>query len=586
MERATRSAHFAVNSTMTKRTSEEAGLDDRASEGSHNNHEEDLRVDVNNNDDDSESDASEESGEAEPIPEPSSDMSVRDLRRLLDYHKQSRTVGSFLKTMSDTDSDKDSEKSCCNILHFACLDTDGARGEQKIRLILEAARQAHVDVVELIAVRQEFYTRKYAAGSWKEDDEDELTSFTPLHLLLDNHHSTVESIRVICQAWPRVVYFRDTRLDYTCTVLKDLMYDDKSDITRRVEIVKVLLETAEKTKEGAKGLVSASDEIKGGITSEWFGYSEFVCEDTALHTATTYQSHPERFIPLFLEAWPDALKYCFEVTDNCGSAPLHNVAKLKWGLCYESRIKSIVAFLSGSSLEALAVAFLFVGSTDRAFDGNFGLGFHLVKLASEETGPDCCPRLQADLQSTFQALVRRKDGSGRTLLHYIAASSSKVDEHEMRKKASKIQIRSTHARGFIGPHPEWDLDPTEDVLEESQKERARLEKRNLGHVLEVSEWILSIDPSAAFVQDVQGFNPFHYAMMMGKQWGGGLEDLAKLVPEWPHTRESASGLYPFMLAATPEHSTDEDVSTVYGLLRFDGSILLNALDHGQRESRS
>lgn len=88
---------------------------------------------------------------------------------------------------------------------------------------------------------------------------------------------------------------------------------------------------------------------------------------------------------------------------------------------------------------------------------------------------------------------------------------------------------------------------------------------------------------AAFVQDTQGLNPFHYALTMGQQWGTGLEELAKIVPEWPCTCESRSGLYPFMLAATPEHLKDEDVSSIYGLLRFDGLILQTALQHERAE---
>lgn len=94
-----------------------------------------------------------------------------------------------------------------------------------------------------------------------------------------------------------------------------------------------------------------------------------------------------------------------------------------------------MVFVHASSLEGSAVALLFVGNASqyRSFGG---LGFHLVKKASEENSDgDFCPRLQAELQAAFQALVQRKDDKGRTLLHYIAASSTKVNEHEMRERA-------------------------------------------------------------------------------------------------------------------------------------------------------
>lgn len=199
-----------------------------------------------------------------------------------------------------TDDDKDdNEISRCTILHFACLDRNGSRGEQKIRIILEAA--IHVDIPTLIASRQEFYSRN-PNGSWEMKYTEDLTGFTPIHLLIRNSDSTVESICIICQAWRRAVHFRETRVDYTCTVLKGVMYMYDQETERLEKIVKVLLETAEKTKEGAKGLVCASDEIKGGMDTEWLSYNEFICEDTALHTATTYQSRPECFIPSLPQA--------------------------------------------------------------------------------------------------------------------------------------------------------------------------------------------------------------------------------------------------------------------------------------------
>ena len=91
-------------------------------------------------------------------------------------------------------------------------------------------------------------------------------------------------------------------------------------------LIKILLRTAEKTREGAKGLVSASQ--------------------------------------ILLEAGPEALLYCLDVIDNAGSVPLHNMARRYSNKNYhhdiQSRMKCIEAFLLGSTIEPLAFAFLFV----------------------------------------------------------------------------------------------------------------------------------------------------------------------------------------------------------------------------------
>jgi hypothetical protein len=92
-----------------------------------------------------------------------------------------------------------------------------------------------------------------------------------------------------------------------------------------------------------------------------------------------------------------------------------------------------------------------------------------------------------------------------------------------------------------------------------------------------------MNASAASVLDIQGMNPFHFAISNGKRWDSGLKDLAALVQEWPQASETLTGLYPFMLAATSECAQD-DVDTAYGLLRFDASTIQRLLGHG-REAR-
>lgn len=116
--------------------------------------------------------------------------------------------------------------------------------------------------------------------------------------------------------------------------------------------------------------------------------------------------------------------------------------------------------------------------------------------------------------------------------------------------------------------------PTDDEWAALQEERKFLEKRNRGYIVEICQWILSIDESAANVVDSNGMNPFHYAISKGKTWEDGLDGLTKLVPWWPQSKEEKTDLYPFALAAAPECVQEDDsVDTIYELFRFDVSIL-------------
>lgn len=132
-------------------------------------------------------------------------MLLRDLRRLLDHHKEARTVGNFLTTI-DTETENCDiyytwpygeasqliSKTFRSILHFACQDNDGQRGEEKIRMVLQAAKQSHVDLVQMIVTGEEEY--KAQDGSWEMDSD---RSRTPIHLLIRNNEATLESFRMM-----------------------------------------------------------------------------------------------------------------------------------------------------------------------------------------------------------------------------------------------------------------------------------------------------------------------------------------------------------------------------------------------------
>ena len=105
-------------------------------------------------------------------------------------------------------------------LHHACRDSDGKRGEEKIRMILNAAKSVGADIRELLLVR-EGKCNKNRDGDYVLD-KDVDASTTPLFLLLENENSTIGSFELICRAWPDVVFLtcrngaaaRDTILHY------------------------------------------------------------------------------------------------------------------------------------------------------------------------------------------------------------------------------------------------------------------------------------------------------------------------------------------------------------------------------------
>jgi len=527
-----------------------------------------------------------------PPPPQHHDMNVEKLLELFDQQKQARTLGKFLLSIdvdddrfgpiysNITDLDGEDPRLVCKVfgspLHWACMDLDGCRGEEKIRTILQAAEQARISMASLLC-RNQIYFHQRPDGSWADHGD---SGITPLQCLISNPYSSVESLRMLCEAWPQGVHLRDTVGGAPGTLLIFLI-EQPFEAERHLTFFRVLLEVAEKTREGAIGLVSATDTIHQGLSPIDVPVDEDIdAELTALHTITGFHQSPELLIPLLLKVWPDALKYCRDGRRYPTSTPLHNVAR--YISCYvkgpafkrslESRIKSIEAFFSGSSLEGLAAGLLY---TDYLGD----LGFHVVMAAIEEmNGKDCFQELQAHMQASIEALVRRKDQHGRNFLHYVAANPGDVNDAEFKEKAKKIQA------GAEGVDTEdWDAidlmlrhDPTDEVSAMLQEEQARLEKRNQGHIIEVCRWILSMVPSSSLVYDSEGMNPFHFAISKRKKWTSGLQDLALLVPDWRHSRNKITGLFPFMSAALPQAAPGNDISTIYEILRFDVSLMQQA----------
>ena len=83
--------------------------------------------------------------------------------------------------------------------------------------------------------------------------------------------------------------------------------------------------------------------------------------------------------------------------------------------------------------------------------------------------------------------------------------------------------------------------------------------------LAVIDILVSLNPSAAKIPDSDGRLPFARAVESGKSWDEGLRSILWAAPEALSTRDTKTGMYPFMIAAV-EHNASE--TTVYELIRL------------------
>lgn len=537
-----------------------------------------------------------------------SEMSVETLKGLIQQHRQTRTVRDFLCSI-DTESDHydacysdisedhipsssdDMEpnekvlvtryllgKTYRTMLGFACVDQDGERGEAKIKSILQTAKCLLTDMRTFLAV----FNLKHLKRKSRHDPWEEITKCrectTPLRLLIDNHHATKESLRMVCNAWPRVIYVRGEQWDRPKTALMHLTYScsDFNEIERLKAFSGVLFEAAEKTKEGARGLVLASDTINKGVDDYYGEETENQEEKTVLHIATAYYSNPGSVLPIFLKWWPDGLKHLCEITEAYGDYPFHSI--FKSCKTYESLVKSIEAFLEYSTLDALATGFLYNNIRD-------GFVFDLFRQAIEPSEVDRAQRYHGSLNAdeTWQLylcdaldrLLQKRDEHGRSFLHIIAAYTIIEDDIPSERGYAVIrQMRKEYeSEGREFPlDVYWNPMDDEDISEELSIEILQWWKKRQMQTLakagEIAEWILSKNESLALVGDNDTLNPLQYAVSVGKPWHGGLDAIAGLVPGWAQPLGNGS-LCPFAIAA----SSGDDLDTVFELLRFDPFIL-------------
>jgi hypothetical protein len=297
-----------------------------------------------------------------------------------------------------------------------------------------------------------------------------------------------------------------------------------------------------------------------------------------LHVATTYYKRPEGALPIFLKVWPEALKHIRESRENCGDFPFHNI--FRQCATYESLVKSIEAFVQYSTLDALAAGFLCDNIRD-------GYCFDIFVQALEATEVGMATRytpFQVDemwqthlINSVDHFVLQRRDANGRSILHYIAAYDLVDDDlegnrkFEIAQKLRKEYKEKGHECPFLWHDPYGEEDDDEKHGLAILMWWKKRQKEKLTKIGQIAEWILRKDKDMALAVDVNGLNPFQYAVSVGKEWHHGLKIIAKRVPGWAQQLDNDS-LCPFAIAA---HSCN-DLNTVFELLRFEPSVLVTA----------
>jgi hypothetical protein len=468
------------------------------------------------------------------------------------------------------------KKICGTLLHYACHDKDERRGEQKIKVILQAAAKIDISPARICSIAElQMVSRN---GGWEEledpDDQKEgygTTLDTPFFILLRSRK--LGSLRLLAKAWPGIVQLRDIRKQVgygvygeTYTTLMELIYDHfrpDDDHSIDLAIVQTLIEFANKTPQGARGLVAASFRWPTGFHWE---EGEDLCDHeeehcTVIHIALSCRRDQPELITPMIKAWPEALLYCGDMMEECGSYPLHIIWKVP--NTYSHAVKATENLLMHSTIEAVATALL-----NTNVDGKLGFSVVMDTLPTKKT-PEI-DLMRDRLLRFLKTLVYKQDAYGRTLLHYAAAFCCRPNRRELYYQHIRFCAEFWISKGL---HAGVDDDVPElppGGIEAWEKEKCKLQERNTTYKQKVISWILEQDPSLAFVSDIDGLNPFHFALSSGETWASGLQYLANLVPEWPECA-TTKGLVPYQFAATLVDHRGE-IDTIYELLKFVGTI--------------
>lgn len=167
---------------------------------------------------------------------------------------------------------------CETQLHHACRDPEGRRGEEKLRIALNVAAKADAPFSHLLSVlgtKRDYNENGARVNPEDSHGQEENTWQTPIFLFLDNNNSTVRPLQLIANAWPDVVNLRVLEDNVSSgesgcavfTVLSHFSHDESMfDIESNLSIIATLLEFADKTSKGAKGLISFDLNFRTGIS--------------------------------------------------------------------------------------------------------------------------------------------------------------------------------------------------------------------------------------------------------------------------------------------------------------------------------
>jgi hypothetical protein len=328
-------------------------------------------------------------------------------------------------------------------------------------------------------------------------------------------------------------------------------------------IVQTLIEFADKTPQGARGLVAASFRWPTGF--HW-QEGEDLCDHeeehcTVIHIALSCRRDQPELITPMIKAWPEALLYCGDMMEECGSYPLHIIWKVP--NTYSDAVKATENLLMHSTIEAVATALL-----NTNVDGKLGFSVVMDTLPTAKTPENDLMRDR--LLRFLKTLVYKQDAHGRTLLHYAAAFCCRPNRRELYYQHIRFCAEFWISRGRNAGVDDDTPELPPGGIEAWEKEKCKLQERNTGYQQKVISWILKQDPSLAFVSDIDGLNPFHFALSRGETWASGLAYLANLVPEWP-VCATTKGLLPYQFAAALVDHHGE-IDTIYELLKFVGTI--------------
>ena len=523
---------------------------------------------------------------ARTTPEDPSKAYLEDLERMIQEHQERRTLTRFLtqginiddsetppyviilRDEYEYDDEEDDPPEEVRVygtpLHFACLDENGQRGQEKIKRILQAARMSFIDTRWMLTARAKMVSTRTGSLLEKNDLGNELLGDEPFQFLIKNTNSTVEAIQSMSAAYPPVIHRPFPNGDSALmTVIRDL---HGAILTNGTILGKVnaLLSAAQRTKEGPRPLILSSqrhfdrakDEVRRGSYAE-----------TPLGCVTHVLKEPQTFISAILQHCPDALQRCR--SGGCCSdatAPLHNILRLGrrgrpyFTASYESSVQSTLSLLRYSTVKAVAFALLYVETHCGSVAGfEDECGFVLLKKFLDKVKRISCH--QDDIAEMSKLISEATDESGNTVLHFAAGYTLDVPDARVAALRKRIVFRRRREGSY---YVDLNENEQQDLEARISADKAHAQQQ----LTSLFEWAANQNGNSIMAHNEIGQTPMDILVSTGKKWEGCLKEIVtNHSPKWPQTQSRGiQDLYPFMAAASiPD---EPDLDTIYNLLRY------------------